>query len=140
MLIKFENDREELIALRQFVYNLERTAPEDTSISMADKEKEIAERKFCIIGGHTSWHRKLKAKFPKWSFIALTDYMTITPGFLENKDKIFFFTDYINHITYNKCIAIIRNRKIPFFYLHAVNMEQVITQIYENRDDKQKRT
>ena len=132
MLSEYENDRQELIALREFAYKLENEAPEDISISVEDMKKEIADKNYFIIGGHINWINKLKAEFPKWTCVVPSDYKTVDAKSLENKDMIFFFTDHISHSAYGKIIAAARERKLPFSYLHGVNMEQIIKQIYES--------
>lgn len=38
----------------------------------------------------------------------------------------------MNHISYVKFIAAVRERKIPFGYLGSVNIETVVKQIYED--------
>lgn len=75
---------------------------------------------------------KLKSEFPDWTYIQPSAYKNLDANGLENKERIFFFTDYLSHITYTKFVAIAREKKIPFSYLHGVNMEQIIRRIYES--------
>lgn len=131
VLGKYEADREELIALREFAYRLENEAPEDAAISLEDMKRAIADRDYVIIGGHVNWINKLKAEFPKWTCILPGQHTAMNLDSLINKEQIFFFTDHISHTAYGKCIGIARDHGIPFSYLHGVNMEQVIRQIYE---------
>ena len=49
---------------------------------------------------------------------------------LEGKEKVYFFTDYINHISYKKFIAIVREKNIPFGYIGSNNIDSVVAQIY----------
>ena len=91
---------------------------------------EIAKKNLAIIGGHINWVNKLKNEFPDWTYILPSSFSTIDASSLENRDMIFFFTDYISHTVYGKFIGIARERNIPFGYLHGVNMEQVVTQVY----------
>lgn len=131
-LAVYESDREELIALREFAYHLENEAPVIAETSIDDMKKAIADKAYVIIGGHVNWVNKLKSEFPKWTFILPSAYKTVDADGLDNKDKIFFFTDHISHVAYGKFVAIARERKIPFSYLHGVNMEQIIKQVYES--------
>ena len=132
LLNKYENDRNELIALREFAYRLEQEVPEIQQTSVDEMKAAIADKSYVIIGGHVNWVNKLKSEFPNWTFILPSAYKTVDAGGLDNKDMIFFFTDHISHVAYGKFVAIARERKIPFSYLHGVNMEQIIRQIYES--------
>lgn len=133
LVVKYKNDREELIALREFAYKLEQEAPEIAEVSLEEMKVAIADKAFVIVGGHVNWVNKLKTEFPKWSYVLPSAYKTVDASSLENKDMIFFFTDHISHVAYGKVIGIARERKIPFSYLHGVNMEQIIRQIYEGK-------
>ena len=132
LLNKYENDRNELIALREFAYRLEQEVPEIQQTSVDEMKAAIADKSYVIIGGHVNWVNKLKSEFPNWTFILPSAYKTVDAGGLDNKDMIFFFTDHISHVAYGKFVAIARERNIPFSYLHGVNMEQIIKQIYES--------
>ena len=84
-----------------------------------------------IIGGHINWQNKLKQMFPEWIFVHPDAYKTVNAGMLEDKEKVYFFTDYINHISYKKFIAIARERNIPFGYIGSRNIDSVAAQIYQ---------
>ena len=47
-------------------------------------------------------------------------------------DMVYFFTDYISHVSYNKFIAAVREKKIPFGYIGSVNIDSVINQVYKD--------
>ena len=89
-------------------------------------EKAIADKKIVIIGGHVNWQNKLKQIFPEWFFVHPDAYKTVNAGMLEGKEKVYFFTDYINHISYKKFIAIVRERNIPFGYIGSRNINSVV--------------
>ena len=128
----YGNDRDELIALREFAYHLENENPELDEMSVEDMRKVISEKNYFVIGGHINWINKLKSEFPKWTCVLPGQHTNVDVDALINRDGIFFFTDHISHSAYGKCIAIAREHKIPFGYLHGVNMEQIIRQIYES--------
>lgn len=46
------------------------------------------------------------------------------------QQKIYRF-DHISHGTYEKFIALVREQNIPFGYLHTINKEALIRQIYK---------
>lgn len=117
---KYQNDREELIALKEFAYRLEQEVPEIPEAGLEEMKAAIADKAFVIVGGHVNWVNKLKTEFPKWSYVLPSAYKTVDASSLENKDMIFFFTDHISHVAYGNVIGIARERKIPFSYLHGV--------------------
>ena len=131
-LSEYRAEREELIALREYVYNLELDESPLTEETLVDMEKAIANKNIVIIGGHVNWINKLKERFPNWMFILPDSYKTVDGKMLEGKDKVYFFTDYLSHVTYGKFIAAVRERHIPFGYLGSLNVEKLIRQIYED--------
>ena len=125
-----EADREERIALRSFVYNLKNEdVPEEDELAMM--KDAISDKKIVIIGGHQNWHNKLKKIFPKWTLIYMDEFKTVTTSMLENHDYVFFYSDYLSHKSYNKCVAMLRENNIPFGYLHGINPDITIKQVYE---------
>lgn len=131
MLSQYENDREELIALRETVYNLELEDPDNSGASVEEMKALIADKDIAIIGGHINWINKLKQEFPDWTYISVSDFKAVDVKSLDNKEMLFFFTDYISHTAYGKFIAAARERKIPFAYLHGVNLEQMVKIVWE---------
>lgn len=129
---KYESERDELIALRNFVYRLKREVEEIADDSFEEMKKSIVSKNVVIIGGHVNWINKLKAIFPDWLYIPPNAYKTVDGKMLDGKDRVYFYTDYMNHISYIKYIAAVRERKIPFGYLGSVNIETVVKQIYED--------
>ena len=127
---KYEAARDELIALREYAYNSEHKDDEIAEDKLPDMEKAIADKKIVIIGGHVNWQNKLKKLFPEWLFVATDAYKTVNSGMLEDKDKVYFYTDYISHISYKKFIAIVREKNIPFGYIGSINIGSVVAQIY----------
>jgi len=126
-----EADREELIALRNFVHNLKNEdVPKEDELTMM--KDTISDKRIVIIGGHQNWHNKLKKLFPKWTLIYMDEFKTVTTSMLENHDYVFFYSDYLSHKSYNKCVAMLRENNIPFGYLHGINPDITIKQVYES--------
>lgn len=123
---KYEAERDELIALREYAYNSEHEDDVVEEDKLPDMEKAIADKKIVIIGGHVNWQNKFKQIFPEWFFVHPDAYKTVNAGMLEGKEKVYFFTDYINHISYKKFIAIVRERNIPFGYIGSRNINSVV--------------
>lgn len=138
MLRRYEEDRDELIALREYVYNSEHEEEPVAEDRLPEMKAFIAEKNVVIIGGHVNWQNKLKDMFPNWKYVSLTAYKTVDGAMLENKDKVYFYTDYISHVSYYKFIAAVRERKIPFGYIGSYNIDKVIKQIYDDLNEAEK--
>ncbi len=82
-------------------------------------------------GGHINWLNKLRLQFPNWTYIPTEDYRVVDGKMLEQKERAYFYTNHMSHITYHKFIAVVRERKIPFGYLRSINLEKMVQQIYE---------
>ena len=132
LLKKYQEDREELIALREYAYRSQLEEPPVTEETLFDMEKAIADKNIVIIGGHVNWLNKLKKRFPNWMYILTESYKTVDGKMLDGKDRVYFFTDHLSHVTYGKFIAAVRERHIPFGYLGSLNVEKLIRQIYED--------
>ena len=126
-----EDERQELISLREFVYHLTEEDVEDNSIDTASMEDDLRKKKITIVGGHGNWTRQLAGRFPGWDFIR----PGISPGndknTVANADWVYFFTDTISHGTYGKFIRIVRQKGIPFGYIHSTNIRSNIVQIWK---------
>jgi hypothetical protein len=127
---QYQSERVELIALREFAYKTDMEIAPITNESIDDMKNIIKDKKIVIIGGHVSWINKLKGIFPTWKYISPDAYKTVDGNMIEGSDRVYFFTDYLNHVTYGKFITIVREKGIPFDYLGNINMERLIRQIY----------
>ena len=120
----------ELAALKNYVYNL--TEDEDTTddISYVDMKGYLKTLRIVIVGGHTKWVAKMKTEFPDWKFVNPTVSGAADTAIVDKADYVFFFSDTISHSTYYRYLNILRERKIGFGYIHGVNMENGIKQLY----------
>lgn len=128
----YKNDREELIALRSYVY---RFSEEDGVLSdenLKDMKDAVAEKNIAIVGGHIKWINKLKKEFPKWKFFDASISRLNDAMILDGTEKLYFFTNHLSHGTYGKYIGLVRENRIPFGYLHSVNLDAVVRQIYRD--------
>lgn len=102
------------------------------NIKENEMKDALVEKQIVIIGGHVTWVNKLKKLFPEWKYIDTNAYKTVDGKMLDGKDMVYFFTDYMNHISYTKFIAAVRELKIPFGYLAGTNIENTVRQIYDS--------
>lgn len=134
-----ETEHLELIKLREEMYRMTEAAPESVAnTSMEEKEKALSCYKIAIIGGHDNWTYKLKNKFKNWKFYRPEVTRTIDEKSLQTADYIYFFTDIMSHGSYCRYIKFVREYGLKFGYLHTINIESNINQIYEDIQNLEK--
>ena len=94
-------------------------------------EQLISEERIVIIGGHSNWTYKLRNRFRNWVFLDPKTSGSVDGNLLNKADRVFFFTEIISHSTYYRFIKLVREREIPFGYIHSINIENNIRQIYK---------
>ena len=125
-----DSNNRELAALRSYVYNLTEEDVPVQNESIEKMKREIETRRIIIVGGHPNWVSKLKNEFSNWEFIGPEAGDASTVTLVEKADKIYFFTNTISHSRYYQFMNVIRESKIPFSYIHGVNIEKNIRDIY----------
>lgn len=136
MLVEeFNSDHEELVALRNTVYELTKENQQeetDENTPAAEMRKVISDKRIIIIGGNDNWIKKLKNEFPKWKYISANVSGAIEGSVVLNADMVYIFTDTLGHSSYYKFIKLIRDNNVSFRYIHGVNIEGNIRQIYKD--------
>lgn len=126
------NYMEELIALRNYVYSLSQETPPIAEEKLEDMKRVVAEKSIIIIGGHINWINKLKKEFPNWRYLDANISRANDSKLVEGADMVYFFTDHLSHGTYGKFVKLVRENRIPFGYMHSVNMESLVRQVFED--------
>ena len=129
---QLEAARQELAVLRSYVYGLTEEENIDTSASIDEMKERISGLRIVIIGGHANWIAKLKNEFPGWSFVAPSPSGSTDVSIVDKADHVYFFTDTISHSAYNRFIDVLRSRRIPYGYIHGVNLEKNIRYIFRD--------
>lgn len=80
----------------------------------------------------------LKNKFKNWKFYRPEVTRTIDEKSLQTADYIYFFTDIMSHGSYCRYIKFVREYGLKFGYLHTINIESNINQIYEDIQNLEK--
>lgn len=123
-------EHEELTALRDHLYHLteydEDVAEEDLK-AMKDAVKNL---RIIIVGGNDNWVKKLRNECPGWSFISPNVSNSINARMVEKADHVYLFTDTLGHTNYYKFMNAIREAGVPFGYMHGVNIQKNIRQVY----------
>jgi len=127
---KLESATRELAALRTHVYNLTESEEEKDNASYEEMREALKDKRIIVIGGHSNWISKVKTEFPNWVFVNPSATGSTDTSIVDKADKVFFFTDLISHSTYYRYMNIVKERKVNFGYIHGVNVEKNIKQIY----------
>jgi hypothetical protein len=125
-----ENANRELVALRDYVYNLTEDDRPDQSISIDAMKKFLSEKRIVIIGGHSNWVSKMKKEFPDWCYVNPEASGSTDVSIVDKADHVYFFTDTISHSKYFQFINVVRERKVDFGYINGVNIEKTVRGIY----------
>lgn len=134
--VQMESLNRELAALRSYVYNLTEDDEQFREESVEQMKKELSERRIIIVGGHTNWVSKLKKEFPGWEFISPEAGRSVAVAVVEKADRVYFFTDTISHAQYYQFMNVIKERKVKFSYIHGVNIEKNIRDIYRDMKEE----
>lgn len=127
---QLEASNRELAVLRNYVYHLTESDHFITDQTIESMKKTIARYRIIIVGGHSNWLSKMKKEFPDWIFVNPKASGTTDVSIVDKADYVYFFTDTISHSTYHQFMNVIRERKINFGYIHGVNIEKNIRDIY----------
>ena len=122
----------ELASLRDYVYNLTEDDSPSQTVSTDSMKEAISNLRIVIIGGHSNWISKMKREFPGWTFIKPEASGSTDASIVDKADYVYFFTDTISHSRYYQFLNVIRERKIDFGYIHGVNIEKNIRDIYRD--------
>lgn len=133
---QLEDATRELSALRSHVHNLTEEVTADSGSSIEEMKTWLKEKHIIIIGGHANWVSKIKNVFPGWTYINPEVSGATNTSIVANADFLYFFTDIISHTTYYRFLSTIRKQKISFGYLHGVNIDGNVRQIYRELKGK----
>lgn len=132
---QLEASNHELAVLRNYVYNLTESDNPIKDNTIESMKETIAGYRIVIVGGHSNWLSKMKKEFPDWIFVNSKASGTTDVSIVNKADYVYFFTDTISHSKYHQFMNVIRERKINFGYIHGVNIEKNIRDIYVDFQD-----
>lgn len=133
---QLEESKCELAALRNYVYKLTESDKPITDKTIESMKETIASYRIVIVGGHSNWLSKMKKEFPNWIFVNPGASGSTDVSIVDKADYVYFFTDTISHAKYHQFINVIRERKKNFGYIHGVNIEKNIRDIYMDLEEE----
>jgi hypothetical protein len=131
--LKYESadDKKELAALRSFVYELDKESETEAAKNNIENMKKVLKNKrLTIIGGHQNLVNYLKQEFPDWTYTATEVRSDIPLSKLVNQDLTVFCAEHICHVFYYKYLHMARKNNLKIGYMQGSNINQIITQLY----------
>lgn len=114
---KIKTQREMIDAYEQALDSKEN---EDEEPMLSDEELLL--QRILFVGGRYELIRKLKDTMPNAKFV---QFETDPVPDLSKIERIIYFSNFINHCTYNKIFDTAKGYDIPFSFIHTQNYEQV---------------
>lgn len=112
--------KQELTALREFVYNSTEDTPPTVNIPISEMKKAIAMKRITIVGGNENWVKKLRQEFPNWKFVSASVSSTVDNMSILKAERVILFTDTLGHSNYYKFMQTIQSHHIPFSFCMAL--------------------
>jgi hypothetical protein len=132
---QLEAANRELVALRDYVYNLTEDDSMILQVSVEAMKEKLSKQRIVIIGGHSNWVSKMKKEFPEWVYVNPEASGSTDVSIVDKADHVYFFTDTISHSKYYQFMNVVRERKADFGYIHGVNIEKNIRSIYRDFEE-----
>lgn len=127
-------EREELIALRNFVYQISETTlePDEEKQNLEKIIEDWREQPVVVIGGHSNWQKKIRNIFPKWKYVS-AGQSTFQEQILIDRKYIICCTEVLSHSVYYKVIAN-KQENQTLVYTRGINVEKFLMEIKAQRD------
>ena len=77
-------------------------------------------------------YMNIRQEFPNWKFVSANVSNTVDNTSILKAERVILFTDTLGHSNYYKFMQTIQAHNIPFSFLHGVNIDRNIIQIYED--------
>ncbi|MFP3727662.1 hypothetical protein U8V72_20985 [Priestia filamentosa] len=127
-----KEDKEELVELRNFVYNQQKINFAPNELAIGEMMKVLNGKKIIVCGGHPNMQRKLKEWMPNLDILS-TETIGKDFSYLRGYDVVYFYPNYASHSFYKKIRLSIYDSNTKFVYLPDVdNIEQLIMTMYEH--------
>lgn len=132
-------EREELISLRNYVYQLteEESDLENDNIKYKEEQRDKVQKFWSkqavvVIGGHINWQQKIKNVFPKWSYVS-ANQRTFVSDMINDKTYIICNTEILSHSVYYKVVANKRASQ-KLIYTKGCNIEKFLVELEEQNE------
>lgn len=120
-------NRQELISLRNFIFNLDKKEDVEKEENNIDISK-LNSVKGLIIGGSDRWQQKMKEFLPNFKFIPVSA-ANFDISILNNIDIVFIYTNYLSHSIYYRLMSSIQDDTKIEYLSYNTNEKLVLQQI-----------
>lgn len=129
-LVEKDSEKTELVALRELMFSLDCKGTFEIDDTI-DYDK-LNNTQGVLVGGHSSLHLKLKEILKEWIFISLEN-MNFDERLLLNSDKIYIYTDHLNHGMYYKVMNTVNKNNLKVQYIEGnTNVDLILKQFQKN--------
>lgn len=132
-------DKEELISLRNYVYQLteEENDLENDNTKYKEEQRDKVQKFWSkqavvVIGGHINWQQKIKNVFPKWSYVSANQRAFVS-DMINDKAYIICNTEILSHSVYYKVVANKRAAQ-KLIYTKGCNIEKFLVELEEQNE------
>lgn len=126
---KAANDAQELHDLRELVFNQQNDLFDEQKTAADINFPYRTDRKIVVFGGHDSWAREMKPKFPDIRFIDRD--MLPNPDMIRRADVIWIQTNALAHKHFYRIIDEVRKNNIPLRYFTYSGVSKCAEQIVQ---------
>ena len=132
-------DKEELISLRNYVYQLteEENDLENDNTKYKEEQRDKVQKFWSkqavvVIGGHINWQQKIENVFPKWSYVS-ANQRAFVADMINDKAYIICNTEILSHSVYYKVVANKRAAQ-KLIYTKGCNIEKFLVELEEQNE------
>lgn len=123
------NDRLELAALRELVFNQQENLYQDEAPAKGISFPYKTERRIVVFGGHDSWTREIKPKLPSVRFIDRD--MLPNAEMIRKADVVWIQSNAISHAFFYRIIDEVRKHNVPLRYFSYASATKCAEQIVQ---------
>ena len=129
---KAANDAQELYDLRELMFNQQNDLYDAQETAVDISFPYHTSRRIIVFGGHDSWCKEMKPKFPDIRFIDRE--MLPNPDMIRRADEIWIQTNALSHKHFYRIIDEVRKYNIPLRYFAYSGVSKCAEQFV--REDK----
>lgn len=134
---KLQESQEVISNLKEYIYYLSEEHSEEYQVKNQEhREIDWAEKKVLVLGGHPSWHNKLRIYYPKWQFLC-SEQKNQLSEVVKGKDYIICNTQMLSHACYYKLLAC-KEKGQKLLYVRHTNIEQGMLELERQLADSKK--
>lgn len=126
------DERQELVDLRELIYNQANEREHDENAASTSSEIEfpyMSQKRIVVFGGHDTWLKAIRPLLPDVVFINREQNPNV--NMIRSADAVWIQANALSHKNYYKIINIVRQRHIPIRYFGYASARKCAEQLAE---------